>query len=48
LWGLGAFGQAGVEVAIDMFRKELTPAMRQCGTRNLAEIKPALVRRVSA
>ncbi len=44
LWGLGAFGQAGVEAVIDMFRKELTLVMQQCGTRSLAEIKPELIR----
>lgn len=45
LWGLGAFGQAGVEAVIDMLQKELTLVMQQCGTRSIAEIKPALVRR---
>jgi isopentenyl diphosphate isomerase/L-lactate dehydrogenase-like FMN-dependent dehydrogenase len=48
LWGLGAFGQAGVEAVIDMFRKELTLVMQQCGTRNLGDIEPALVQRASA
>ena len=47
LWGLGAFGQAGVEAVIDMFRKELTLVMQQCGTRSLAEIKLGLVQRAS-
>jgi isopentenyl diphosphate isomerase/L-lactate dehydrogenase-like FMN-dependent dehydrogenase len=46
LWGLGAFGQAGVEAVIDMLRKELTLVMQQCGARNIAEIQPALVRNV--
>ena len=46
LWGLSAFGQAGVEAVIDMLRKELTLVMQQCGTRALAEIKPGLVLKV--
>jgi 4-hydroxymandelate oxidase len=44
LWGLGAFGQAGVEAVIDMLQRELTLVMQQCGTRSIEEIKPALVR----
>ncbi len=44
LWGLGAFGQAGVETAIDLIRTELDLVMKQCGTRNLAEISPAHIR----
>ena len=38
LWGLGAFGQAGVERVIDILRAELTLTMRQCGTRSIGEI----------
>ncbi|MBZ5601761.1 MAG: alpha-hydroxy-acid oxidizing protein [Acidobacteriia bacterium] len=38
LWGLGAFGQEGVERVLDIFRAELTLTMRQCGTRSLNEI----------
>ncbi len=45
LWGLSAFGQAGVEAVIDMFRKELTLVMQQCGTAGLAAIKPEFLRR---
>jgi isopentenyl diphosphate isomerase/L-lactate dehydrogenase-like FMN-dependent dehydrogenase len=37
-WGLGAFGQAGVEQVLDILRRELTLVMRQCGTRSIAEI----------
>jgi 4-hydroxymandelate oxidase len=43
LWGLGAFGQAGVERVIDIFRAELTLTMKQCGTRSVAEITRAYV-----
>ncbi len=38
LWGLGAFGQPGVEAVIDILRREFTLAMRQCGTPSLDKI----------
>jgi len=38
VWGLGAFGQPGVERVLDLLRGELELAMKQCGTRSLAEI----------
>jgi 4-hydroxymandelate oxidase len=38
LWGLGAFGEAGVARVIEILQGELKLAMRECGTRNLAEI----------
>lgn len=38
LWGLGAFGQPGVERVLDILRAELTLVMQQCGTRSVAEI----------
>jgi 4-hydroxymandelate oxidase len=41
LWGLGAFGQEGVERVIDIFRAELTLTMRQCGTRTVSDISKA-------
>jgi isopentenyl diphosphate isomerase/L-lactate dehydrogenase-like FMN-dependent dehydrogenase len=43
LWGLGAFGQEGVERVIDILRAELTLTMRQCGTRSVAEITKSYV-----
>ena len=43
LWGLGAFGQAGVERALDIFHAELTLTMRQCGTRSVTEITRSYV-----
>ena len=43
LWGLGAFGQPGVEKVLDILRLEFELAMKQCGARSLAEIKPAHV-----
>lgn len=45
LWGLGAFGQAGVERVLDIFRAELTLTMRQCGTRSVDEINSNYVLR---
>jgi len=38
LWGLAAFGQAGVERVIDLLRAELALVMRQCGARSIPEI----------
>lgn len=38
LWGLGAFGQEGVERVLDILKAELTLTMRQCGTRSVGEI----------
>ncbi|HWC98998.1 MAG TPA: alpha-hydroxy acid oxidase [Candidatus Sulfopaludibacter sp.] len=41
LWGLGAFGQPGVERVLDVINAELMLAMRQCGTPSIAEITRA-------
>jgi isopentenyl diphosphate isomerase/L-lactate dehydrogenase-like FMN-dependent dehydrogenase len=38
VWGLGAFGQEGVEAVLDMLRRELQMVMRQTGTTSLARI----------
>lgn len=43
LWGLAAYGQAGVERVLDMLRAEFELAMAQCGARSIGEIKPAHV-----
>jgi isopentenyl diphosphate isomerase/L-lactate dehydrogenase-like FMN-dependent dehydrogenase len=37
-WGLGAFGQAGVERVIDLLTREFNITMRGSGARSLAEI----------
>ena len=42
-WGLGAFGQAGVERVIDIFNRELAICMRGSGTTSLAAITEAYV-----
>ena len=46
LWGLGAFGQPGVERVLDILRVELETTMKHCGTRSLDEISKAYVRAV--
>ena len=43
IWGLAAFGQAGVERVLDILRGEFNLCMRQCGVRSIAEITPAYV-----
>jgi 4-hydroxymandelate oxidase len=43
IWGLASFGQAGVERVLDILGNELTIAMRQAGTRSIAEINGAYV-----
>ncbi|MGE4652415.1 MAG: alpha-hydroxy acid oxidase [Myxococcota bacterium] len=45
LWGLGAFGQPGVEAVLALLRAELEVVMRQAGTASLAEISAASVGR---
>ncbi|HXL74952.1 MAG TPA: alpha-hydroxy acid oxidase, partial [Burkholderiales bacterium] len=47
LWGLGAFGQPGVERVLELLRIELQAAMQQCGARSLRELTPAFVRRTT-
>jgi len=43
IWGLASFGQEGVERVLDILRSELAIAMRQAGTRSIAEITPEFV-----
>jgi 4-hydroxymandelate oxidase len=38
LWGLGAFGQAGVDRVIEILQGELRLVMGNCGTRTVADI----------
>lgn len=47
LWGLGAFGQPGVERVLELLRLETRIAMQQCGAPAIRDLTPALVRRVS-
>jgi 4-hydroxymandelate oxidase len=46
LWGLGAFGQPGVERVLEILRAETRTAMRQLGAPSLKDITPNMVRRV--
>jgi 4-hydroxymandelate oxidase len=46
LWGLGAFGQPGVERVLGILRSETRTAMQQLGAPSLKDITPAMVRRV--
>jgi 4-hydroxymandelate oxidase len=43
VWGLTAFGQAGVERVLDILHTELLMTMRQCGTPTIAQITRASV-----
>ncbi len=43
LWGLGAFGQAGVDRVLEILQGELKLAMGNCGTRTVADINRAYV-----
>jgi isopentenyl diphosphate isomerase/L-lactate dehydrogenase-like FMN-dependent dehydrogenase len=43
LWGLGAFGQAGVDRVLEMLQGELKLVMGNCGTRTVADITRAHV-----
>ncbi len=43
LWGLGAFGQAGVDRVLEILQGELKLVMGNCGTQTVAEITPAYV-----
>jgi isopentenyl diphosphate isomerase/L-lactate dehydrogenase-like FMN-dependent dehydrogenase len=46
LWGLGAFGQPGVERVFGILRFETRIAMQQLGAPSLKDITPEMVRRV--
>ena len=43
LWGLGAFGQPGVDRVIEILQGELKLAMGNCGTRTVADINRAYI-----
>ena len=43
LWGLGAFGQAGVDRVLEIMQGELKLAMGNCGTQTVADITRAYV-----
>ena len=43
IWGLGSFGQEGVEAVLAILRKELEIVMKQSGTTSIKAITPAYV-----
>ena len=45
IWGLGAFGQPGVERVLELLRVELYAAMQQVGAPTVKHLVPAMVRR---
>jgi isopentenyl diphosphate isomerase/L-lactate dehydrogenase-like FMN-dependent dehydrogenase len=45
MWGLGSFGQAGVDRVLEMLQGELKLVMGNCGTRTVAEITASYVLR---
>ncbi len=45
IWGLGAFGQAGVERALELMRIETHDMMQQMGAPSVKQLVPAMVRR---
>src|ERR1700730_6845658 len=47
LWGLGAFGQEGVERVLELARVETRAAMQQCGAKSVKELNPGFVRRAT-
>jgi 4-hydroxymandelate oxidase len=46
LWGLGAFGEAGVARVLELLRTELRAAMQQAGAPNIKSLVPTMVKRV--
>ncbi|MEJ0077866.1 MAG: alpha-hydroxy acid oxidase [Alphaproteobacteria bacterium] len=47
IWGLGAFGQPGVERVLELMRIELYAAMQQVGAPNIKALVPGMVRRAT-
>src|SRR5204863_10089099 len=45
IWGLGAFGQPGVERVAELLRIELRAIMQQVGAPTVKQLVPAMVRR---
>jgi isopentenyl diphosphate isomerase/L-lactate dehydrogenase-like FMN-dependent dehydrogenase len=43
LWGLGSFGQPGVDRVLEILQAELKLVMGNCGTRTVADINTAYV-----
>ncbi|MFO1158354.1 MAG: alpha-hydroxy acid oxidase [Reyranellaceae bacterium] len=47
LWGLGAFGQSGVEKVLNLLHQETRNVMMQVGATSLKQLVPAMVRRAT-
>jgi 4-hydroxymandelate oxidase len=45
IWGLGAFGQPGVEKVLELLRTELVAIMQQLGAPSITHLVPGMVRR---
>lgn len=45
LWGLGSFGQEGVETVLDILKRELEIVMRQAGTVRISDINQSFINR---
>jgi isopentenyl diphosphate isomerase/L-lactate dehydrogenase-like FMN-dependent dehydrogenase len=45
IWGLGAFGQPGVDKALEILRTETYAMMQQVGAPSIKQLVPAMVRR---
>jgi 4-hydroxymandelate oxidase len=45
LWGLGAFGQAGVERVLEILRVETRAMVQQMGAPSLKHLTPAMIRK---
>jgi 4-hydroxymandelate oxidase len=46
IWGLGAFGQPGVERVLELLRTVLRAIMQQVGAPSIEQLVPAMVRRI--
>ena len=46
LWGLGAYGQKGVERVLELLGMEFKLAMALCGVRNVKDIDRSMIRRI--
>ena len=47
LWGLGAFGQPGVERVMEILQTEFASTMQQMGAANIAAIQSSMVMKES-
>ena len=45
LWGLGAFGQPGVERVLEILRVETRAMVQQMGAPSLKHLTPAMIRK---